>query len=193
MTVKHFTIFGILILTTLTVLVLLHKENEMIPIQARSQLHPKRPRESKENVNTSVRETIEHLRRVVEDHPDDSQKMFELAQFLQDAHNVQEASEYYKQGLAVDSSNDAARVDYSLCLFEMGRTKESLEQNMIVLHQDPKNAKACYNVGGIYANMGMRDSAEKYWSRVITDHPEGELAAKARGNTKKLSKLASSF
>jgi len=181
---KKFVFVGGGALVVCTAILLLFEPRRTVPNQTPAATRSFAP--SKENVSKRVREKIDHLRRVVEKNRDDSRALFELAQLLQDAHNLREASAYYARGLRVDGGNNAARIDYSLCLFEMGWPREALEQNLIVLKRDPTNAQACYNAGAIYANLGVPDSARIYWSRIISSHPDDELAKSARENMKKL-------
>lgn len=141
---------------------------------------------TKENVSKVVREKIEHLKSVVARNPDDARSAFELAKMFQDGHNVPEAITYYEIGLKTDKHNAAARIDYSLCLYQSGRHQEAMAQNHAVLNDDPANPQALYNLGAIYANRAQGDSARLYWSRLIARHPKDELAEKARQNLKLL-------
>jgi tetratricopeptide (TPR) repeat protein len=146
---------------------------------------------SKENASEGVRNAIDHLKKVVEDDPDNANALFELARLLQDAHQPLDAIRNYETGLRLRPENTGARVDYSLCLFESGRVDEALTQNRIVLSYDRTNTKALYNIGAVYANRGVRDSAEAYWNRLIVLAPEDDLAGQARANITKLRGMSS--
>lgn len=137
---------------------------------------------TKENVSKVVTEKIEHLKSVVARNPDDARTAFELAKMLQDGHNMPEAVKYYEVGLKSDKHNIAARIDYSLCLYQTGKHREAMAQNRAVLRDDPANPQALYNLGAIYANRAQSDSARYYWSKLVTVHPNDELAEKARKN-----------
>lgn len=147
---------------------------------------PVAPAPSKENVSKLVQERIEHLKDVVAKHPSNAESAFELARTLQDGHDTTGALKYYAIGLQADPRNVEARVDYSLCLYESGREQEAFNQNVKVLQQDASNAHALYNLGAIYGNRGMSDSARHYWGRLISSHPHDELARKAGENLKLL-------
>ncbi len=199
MSPKHFIIIGMALLGVLLIAVWMNKpivrEESETHVDPAHMASPKQPTQSKQetpskqNVNSTVRQTLEHLHQLVKENPNDSKMVFELARVLQDAHNIAEAIQYYKRGLELDVTNTVARIDYSLCLFEVGRTNDALEQTKLVLKRDPKNAQACYNAGAIYANIGMGDSAKVYWSRLVAAHPEDSLATKAKENIKKLSAI----
>lgn len=147
---------------------------------------PVGPAPSKNNVSKLVEERINHLRDVVAKHPSNAESAFELARTLQDGHDTTGALKYYALGLQADPGNVAARVDYSLCLYQSGREQEAFNQNVKVLQQDASNAHALYNVGAIYGNRGMSDSAAYYWRKLISSHPHDELARKAGENLKLL-------
>jgi tetratricopeptide (TPR) repeat protein len=137
---------------------------------------------SKENVSSDFPATIAHLKDEVKKNPKDASLHFKLAGFLHDAHNAAEAASYYESGLKLDSKNVPARVDYSLCLYELKKPKEAFEQNQLAYKVDPKNAQVLYNLGACYANFGKRDSAVYFWHNLMTIHPESELASQAKKN-----------
>jgi cytochrome c-type biogenesis protein CcmH/NrfG len=141
---------------------------------------------SKENVSKQVGQQISHLKAVVAKNPKDGRSALELARTLQDGHDLVGAQKYYEIALKADPKNLAARIDYSLCLYQSGREREAFVQNAIVLNQDASNAQALYNLGAIYANRGRSDSARYYWQGLIAAHPHDELAKRAEGNLKQL-------
>ncbi len=147
---------------------------------------PVAPAPSKDNVSKTVQEKIGHLKDVVAKNPADSRTAFELARLLQDGHNTQEAIQYYEIGLKADARDNGARIDYSLCLYQLGREEDALKQNRIVLRSDGVNAQALFNIGAIHANRGVSDSAKYYWNKLITAHPGDALAVKAEENIKQL-------
>jgi tetratricopeptide (TPR) repeat protein len=147
---------------------------------------PVAPAPSKENVSKSVQERITHLKEVVAKNPADATTAFELARTLQDGHDVAGAIAYFEKGLKAAPRDLAARVDYSLCLYQTGRFNEAFDQNRLVLRVDAQNAQALYNLGALHANTGRNDSAAYYWTRLVKAHPQDELARAARQNLTKL-------
>jgi len=148
---------------------------------------PVNPEPSKENVSKLVQEQITHLKEVVARNSDDAKSAFELARMLQDGHDAPGAMKYYELGLKADPKNVEARIDYSLCLYQTGKLQEAFHQNALVLKQDASNPHALYNMGSLYGNRGMSDSAAYYWRKLISSHPHDPLAQKAGENLKKLS------
>lgn len=177
-----------LLLVAALVVVVLQRTPEIKPAPAASQspVSPVNPAPSKENVGKQVQERIDHLKEVVAKKPSDARSSIELARTLQDGHDLEGALKYYALGLKADPGNLEARVDYSLCLYQSGKEQEAFAQNALVLRQDASNAHALYNLGAIYANRGMNDSAAYYWRSLISSHPRDDLAQKATQNLKQL-------
>ncbi len=195
---RVYGIFALVLVAAVTIAVLLRDKPKDSPATA-SEGHgqlPSSPHESdqpsKENASQNVKDAITHLRKLVKDDPTNTDTMFELARLLQNSHNPTEALTYYKKGLRIKPDRVDARIDYSLCLFETGRGQDALEQNRIIIRHDPTNAKALYNIGAVHANTGLKDSAEFYWSRLISIHPDDDLAKQARANIGKLHEISSS-
>ena len=140
------------------------------------------PAPSKENVSTAIRERIQHLRQVVEKDPKNERGLIELAQLLQDSHNAADAASFYEKALRVNPANTEARIDYALCLHEMGQRDAAMQQCRLVLRSNPGSPQALFNIGSMHANTGLSDSAIVYWRELVRRHPDHELAAKAKEN-----------
>jgi len=178
---------GLLLVAALVVVALQRTPGvKPIPTASQSPVSPVSPTPSKENVGKQVQERIDHLKEVVAKKPSDARSSIELARTLQDGHDLEGALRYYALGLKADPGNLEARVDYSLCLYQSGKEQEAFAQNALVLRQDASNAHALYNLGAIYANRGMNDSAAYYWRSLISSHPHDDLAQKAAQNLKQL-------
>jgi tetratricopeptide (TPR) repeat protein len=190
MTVRHYIILAAVLVAATVVAVLMRDPNGSVadqPVHSDPTGMSDEPgAPSKENANPGVKESIEHLRQVLGSRPEDVTALFELARLLQDSHNPEEALTYYERGLRLRPEDNDARIDYSLCLFTTGRINQSLAENRMVLNLESGNLKALYNIGAIHANTGNLDSAEQYWSRIVTLDPEDDLAEQARTNIKKL-------
>jgi cytochrome c-type biogenesis protein CcmH/NrfG len=186
MTLKYYLVLAAILVAIVFAAVTLYPEKDVAeqPRTAGSPDPGLTP--TKENVSQSVKETIDHLRRLVREDPGNAQNLVHLARMLQDAHNIEEACEYYGKALAIDGDNDSARIDYALCLFEMRKVKAALTQTFAVLRHNPENGQALYNAGAIHANTGSSDSAKAYWRKLVRLQPETELARKAKENIGRL-------
>jgi len=142
------------------------------------------PAPTKENVSKELTAQIKHLKEVVKNNPEESASALQLARLLQDGHDLKGALEYYAIGLKGMPSNTAARIDYSLCLYSDGQADEAMTQSKLVFRNEPKNIQACYNIGSLYANRGVKDSAIAYWSKVIEYQPKSDLAKKSKEHIK---------
>ncbi|HET6274167.1 MAG TPA: tetratricopeptide repeat protein [Bacteroidota bacterium] len=182
---KYILLIGVLLLAGVVVVAVMRKSPSLGAAPPSSKgFSSSTP--SKENASKSVVEQINHLKDVVKKDSTSASVNFELAQLLQDAHRPSEATEYYARGLALDPSNTTSRIDYSLCLYEVGRIPEAMDQNHRVLRKHPSNPEALYNLGALYANTGRNDSARVYWGKLLNKHAGHELATKARENLKQL-------
>jgi len=145
------------------------------------------PAPTRENVSKELTAQIKHLKDVVDKNPEESVSALQLARLLQDGHDLKGALKYYAIGLKGSPSNNAARIDYSLCLYSDAQADEAMAQSKIVHKNEPKNIQACYNIGSLYANKGAKDSAIAYWSKVIEYQPKSDLAEKSREHIKTIS------
>jgi tetratricopeptide (TPR) repeat protein len=180
----HIAFVALVLVAALIVAVMLNRPSPA-PTRALQEAEPAMG-PSKENVSPTVRQRMEELRHVVEKNPADATSMIELAHLLQDAHNTSEAVVFYARGLELDPHNHDVRIDYAVCLFGLGRREEALNQTKRVLKADPPNAKALYNAGAIFGNMGIADSARAYWNKLIALHPDDNLAAQAQSHLTQL-------
>lgn len=186
MTLKAYGGIGLVLIAGIAAAVLLREEPDRKSSDVQSSPHGVEAPPSRENVSQSVKETIMHLKGLIEKDPSDVGSMIRLAHMLHDGHNAREAATYYERAVRLEGGNDSLRVDYSLCLFGLGRVGEALEQNMVVHRRNPRNTQALYNLGAIHANGGGKDSAITYWSRLINTAPEDPLAEKARQSMRQL-------
>lgn len=96
------------------------------------------------------------------------------------------AVQYYARALDVAPTNTDTRVDFAVCLFETGKREEALKQTRLVLAQEPANPKGLYNAGAIYGNMGVKDSAAYYWSKLVRLGGDDNLVTRAKANLSKI-------
>lgn len=190
MTLRLYGVLALVLVVGIAAAVFLREEPVKKDAAPPASPHSDEAPPSRENVSQGVRETIAHLKSVVETDPSDVVSMIRLARMLHDAHNASEAAVYYERAISLDGRNDSLRVDYSLCLFEMGRVQEALQQNMVVYRRDHRNTQALYNLGAIHANTGRKDSAITYWNRLISTAPEDPLADRARQGIRQLGVVA---
>jgi tetratricopeptide (TPR) repeat protein len=148
------------------------------------------PAPTKDNVSKELTAHIKHLKDVVRNNPEESASALQLARLLQDGHDLKGALEYYSIGLKGMPSNNVARIDYALCLYSDGQADEAMKQSRIVSKNEPKNIQACYNIGSLYANRGVKDSAIAYWSKVIEYQPKSDLAKKSKEHIKTITNPA---
>ena len=192
-TLKLYALLALVCVSGIVIVVALHDNGAPTTVASEEPAIPAPPgvdAPSKENASTSVKETIGHLREVVSRNPNDAAALLELATLLQNAHAPGEAVAFYERGLRIDSLNIDARIDYALCLFELGRPADALTQSREVVRFDPGNPKGLYNMGAIQANGARSDSAEFYWNRLVELHPDHEMAKQARESLGRLHEIS---
>ena len=124
MSVKLYAIFGILLIVAVVLITSVNdEETGTMPASPHPEMETADPlgqAPSRENVSAGVKQTMDHLRQVIAEDPQNGAAMLELATMLQNAHNPGEAAMLYERGLAISPENTDARIDYSLCLFQLG-------------------------------------------------------------------------
>lgn len=189
MTPKSLLLIGALILTIIVVAVILNQPSDSPEAGHAPVAAPppgQTPAPSKDNVSQGVLRRMEELQHVVEKDPRDAVALLELAHLYQDGHNMAQALQYYARSLEAAPTQIDARVDFAVCLFETGKREEAMKQTQIVLTQEPSNLKGLYNAGAIYGNMGVKDSAAYYWSKLLKLGGDDNLVARAKANLSKI-------
>lgn len=128
----------------------------------------------------NILDEIERLRRKVEENPDDMQSTLILANLLHDSHLFEQAILYYSRYLSVNEEDVNARVDMAICLFEIGRSDEAIEEIEKALKYDPNHQLAYYNLGVIYLGKGEIQKANEYFRKCINIDPDSRAARQAR-------------
>lgn len=162
--------------------------NQQMPNDSvhRGLMNPIAQKPSKENVMSSIMQHMEELKNDVEKHPNDTLKMREYADFLNEAHQKDEAVIYYKKIL----KKDPKRIDILTSLVfiyfnnhDLNNAEESLNK---ILSVDKNNVEAMYNLGAVYATMGEKQKAHQIWTRIINNYPSSSLAEKAKESIQRL-------
>jgi tetratricopeptide (TPR) repeat protein len=143
-------------------------------------MNPLAQKPSKDNVMSSIMQHMEELKKDVEKHPNDTLKMKEYADFLNEAHQKDQAIIYYQKIL----KKDPKRIDIltSLVFIYYGNKNFNGAEECLnkILKIDNNNVDAMYNLGAVYANKGEKAKARQIWQRIINNFPSSSMAQKAR-------------
>ena len=121
--------------------------------------------------------------------PEDYESLVKLGNDFMDRMNFPMAAESYRRALAIDSSSLDVITDYGACLHGMGLVERARDEFAKVLGKNPQHPIANYNMGIVFYDLEMPDSARFYWERFLTVEPEGRAAEAIRGFLEKTSAL----
>ncbi len=135
----------------------------------------------KENVMASVMKKMEMLKEEVEKSPNDTLKIKRYAKFLEAAHQMKEALNYFDKILKVDPKRidilySEARINYISRNFT--KAEELLKR---IISIDKNSLEAYYNLGAVAFSSGNKEKAKEIWTKLAKGHPRtkmGELAKK---------------
>jgi len=99
---------------------------------------------------------IETLKKTVENAPQDTALLSQLANKLYDAGQFGEAAEYYRRILKLEPANIEVSTDLGTALFYTGKSEEAIAQFKHSLKLDPKHAQTLHNLVIVYW-QGMKD------------------------------------
>jgi cytochrome c-type biogenesis protein CcmH/NrfG len=145
---------------------------------------------SKENVSKELVHEIEGLKKLVKDNPNSAsgiKSVLQLANLLFDSHKPEEAIQYYKTVLQREPKNIDARLDLSVCYYNLGRLDEAIAETKQILSLKPDHTGALYNMGALEATRGNTIEAAKWWNKVIALDANGVDAQRAKEALSKLS------
>ena len=140
----------------------------------------------KENVTSTVFERLEEMKKEVEQNPNDTLKLRELADFLTAAHKPDEAIPYYEKILKIDSNKKDVLFNLSFIYNNKRNFMQAEKYTSKILKLDPKDSQALYNLGAINASRGDKKKAREIWETLMRDFPNSETANLARTGLSKL-------
>ena len=148
--------------------------------------NPVAQKPSKRNVLPSIMQHMQQLKKAVEEHPGDTLKLREYADFLLDAQMSDQALDYYQKILNINPRRVDIMSSLVFIYFSQSKLDEAEKYLNKILSLDKNNVDALYNLGAISANKGNRVKARKLWTKIITDFPKSPLAQKAKESIRQL-------
>ena len=138
------------------------------------------------NVTRSASNQLESLELQVEATPDDTMHTIQLARMLRSAHQVNKATIYYEQYLALRPANRQAWLDFAQSLGELNQWQEAKKATEAMLAHYPSDPTGLYNLGAIYANQARIDEARQIWNQVASKSKDSSTAEMAATSLKRL-------
>ena len=162
--------------------------NQQMPNDSihKSLMNPLAQKPSKDNVMSSIMQHLEELKESVKKNPDDTLKLREYADFLNEAHQKDAAIIYYQKIL----KKDPLRVDILTSLVFIYYSKKNFDEAekylSKILSVDRNNTEAMYNLGAVYATKGEKDKAKKIWTKIVNNYPASPVSQKAKESIQRL-------
>ncbi len=162
--------------------------NQQMPNDSihRSLTNPLAEKPSKDNVMNSIMQHMNELKKDVKKHPNDTLKIREYADFLNEAHQKDQAIYYYNKIL----KKDPKRIDILTSLVFIYYNDKNFDEAESCLNKilniDKNNVEAMYNLGAVYATKGDRAKARQLWSKIVNNFPASSVAQKARESIQRL-------
>ncbi len=152
----------------------------------RKLMNPLAQKPSKSNVMPSIMKHMNDLKNQVEQHPNDTSKIRQYADFLTEALQYDRAIKYYKKILKIDHR----RIDIMSSLVFIYFNQKNFNSAGLYLYKilaiDKKDVEAMYNLGAVDANMGKKEMARKLWLKIINNYPGTDLSKKAQTSINQL-------
>ena len=141
---------------------------------------------AKNNVMPNIVKHMKELKTDVDQHPKDTLKIRNYADFLAAAHQQDEAIDYYKKILKINPE----RTDILTSLVFIYFNKNDLNSAEMYLNKilsiNKNDLDAMYNLGAVYANKHQKLKAKQIWQNIIAKHPDSKVAQKAGNSIKRL-------
>jgi len=134
----------------------------------------------KNNVMASIKQHMDELKKSVEEHPRDTLKMREYADFLTAAHQSDQAVIYYNKILKVNLHRTDIMSSLVFLYFSANNLDEAEVYTKKIVVVDKNNVEAINNLGVISTNKGDRVKARQLWSKIVSNYPSSSLAQKAK-------------
>lgn len=131
------------------------------------------------NVSHEFKRRTAELRDRIDESPQDSLALRELAGMLFDAHSTEEAIDLYERYLQLVPRARQAWLDLATAQGSLDRwqdAEQTMERMLTVYPDDPA---ATWNLGAILANQGRTEEAARWWHRTV-ESADTALASKAR-------------
>lgn len=141
---------------------------------------------NKGNVTSFVFEQLEELKKEVENRPNDTLKLRELADFLTAAHKPDEAIPYYKKILKIDPDKKEVLFNLSYIYNNKRDFKQAEYYTNKILKLDPRDSQALYNLGAINASRGDKNKAREIWESILKEFPNSPTSDLAKSALSRL-------
>ncbi len=125
---------------------------------------------------------------VIEQSKPNKEQTFTLANTNYDKGDFVTAAALYKRYLEkFDADNVSVKIDYGYALFKTNKQDEGIQVVKSVINDDPQQAIAMYNLGGMFLEQGNSEEAVKWFKKCAVSQSYPDIAARARDILNKIS------
>ncbi len=149
-------------------------------------VNPVAQKPNKNNVMPSIMQHMETLKKAVIDHPRDTLKLREYADFLAEAQMNDKALNYYQKILRINPRRTDVMTSMVYIYFAEKNFKEAERYLNKILFVNRNDVNALYNLGAVSANEGNRVKAKQLWTKIVKEFPNSPLAKEARASLSQL-------
>lgn len=137
---------------------------------------------SKDNVKEEFWKNLEKLKTDVKNNPNDTAKVYQLANYLSQSHKPADAVDLYNSILKKDPKRVDVLMRLGLVYFQQHEYDKCESVTQKIINIQPNNSQAIYNLGAVKATQGKNDEAKKIWSDIIKRFPGTEAAEYAKSS-----------
>lgn len=130
-------------------------------------------------VSEEFQQQVAALEARLEAAADDTVALAELSDLMRMAHQPERSLELATRWMEVAPLSNAALDRHIAALAELNRWDEAYEANQRLFELDPANLVVLLNMGAIEANRGDEGEARRWWTRILTEAPGSDVAARA--------------
>ncbi|MBS4028916.1 MAG: tetratricopeptide repeat protein [Ignavibacteriales bacterium] len=141
---------------------------------------------SRANVSESFKHTMEQFKKEIDEHPNDTAKLKQFADFLASAHKTADAIQYYEKILSIDGKRTDVLFALAYIFHAQQKLDKALEVTNKILSMEKDNPQALYNLGAIAASQGDNKKAKAIWEDLLKKQPHGEMSAMTKQSIEQL-------
>jgi len=129
-----------------------------------------------------VHNTLERLKKALEDNPRNVSALDSLAMMYSVANSYDKALAYYERHLEIEPDNKDVKIAIALTYHNMKNPDKAIALLKEILDKEPNYAFALHYLAAIYDAQHEHDLAKEYWQKIINAFPGTEIAKMAQKN-----------
>jgi len=137
---------------------------------------------SKDNVKEEFWKNLENLKADVKKNPNDTAKVYQLANYYSQSHKPEDAIDLYNSILKKGPKRVDVLMRLGLVYFQKHEYDNCETVTKKIISIEPNNSQAIYNLGAIKATQGKNAEAKKIWNDIVKRFPGTDAAEFAKSS-----------